>query len=388
MGLLDYYRRYAEIDPEEVNRGLRERRARERAKALTELPTVDLAGTEWPELPNAEVANAAIAMARGRLNGYPDPTAGAVCERLAERHGVPPDQVTVGNGAAELIQTAAYLLLSPGDELVTPWPSYPLFPAMASRAGARPVAVDVRDGAPDAAALLAATSGRTRVLAIASPNDPTGGYMPSAELDELLAALPEQAHVLLDEAYVDFQDAEPADACLALVERHPRLLVFRTFSKVWGLSGLRGGYAVGASEASSLLEAIGPAHGVNALTQAGLGQALRLGTDEVLRRRASVIEGRERVLSELPGIGIDAPPSQANFVWMRAAGVPGADLAARLERAGVLVAAGGPLGDERHVRASIRGAAATERLLSALSSAAGGEPRSSAERSPSGRRLG
>jgi histidinol-phosphate/aromatic aminotransferase/cobyric acid decarboxylase-like protein len=94
------------------------------------------------------------------------------------------------------------------------------------------------------------------------------------------------------------------------------------------------------------------------------------------------------VLSELPGIGIEAPPSQANFVWMRAAGVPGADLAARLERAGVLVAAGGPLGDERHVRASIRGAAATERLLSALSSAAGGEPRSSAERSPSGRRFG
>jgi len=242
---------------------------------------------------------------------------------------------------------------------------------MASRAGARPVAVDVRVGAPDRAGLLAATSERTRVLAVANPNDPTGGYMPAAELDELLAALPEQAHVLLDEAYVDFQDAEPTDACLALVERHPRLLVFRTFSKVWGLSGLRGGYAVGGSEASSLLEAIGPAHGVNALTQAGLAQALRLGSDEVLRRRASVIEGRERVLSELPRMGIEAPPSQANFVWMRAPEVSGADLAARLERAGVLVAAGGPLGDERHVRASIRGAAATERLLSALDSATG-----------------
>jgi histidinol-phosphate aminotransferase len=369
MGLLDYYRRYADIDAESVNRQLRERRARERAKELARIPVVDLASTEWPEFPNAEVANAAIAVARGRLNGYPDPTARAVRERLAERHGVAPEQIVVGNGAAELIQTTAYLLLVAGDELLTPWPSYPLFPALASRVGARPVAVEVSDGVPDPAALREACSERTRVLVLANPNDPTGGYLPADALDELLGALPEPVHVLLDEAYVDFQDVEAQDACLALVERHPRLIAFRTFSKVWGLSGLRGGYAVGAPEASSLLEAIAPAHGVNALTQAGLAYAVERGTAEVARRRAAVIEGRRRVLAAVPELGLEATPTQANFAWMSAPGVAGADLAARLERSGVLVAAGGPLGDERCVRASIRGAAATERLLSALGQA-------------------
>jgi histidinol-phosphate aminotransferase len=366
MGLLDYYRRYADVDVETVNRELRERRARERAHALARLPVVDLAGTEWPELPNAEVANAAIAVARGRLNGYPDPTAVAVRERLAERHGVSPEQVVVGNGAAELLQTAAYLLLAAGDELVTPWPSYPLFPALASRVGARPVAVDVRDGAPDPEALAAAVSERTRIVAIANPNDPTGGNLSAAALEELLNALPEPVHVLLDEAYADFRDVEPADACLRLVERHPRLVAFRTFSKAWGLSGLRGGYAVGSPETAMLLDALAPAHGVNALTQAGLAHALRHGEAELERRCQAVIDGRRRVLAALPDLEIEAPPSQANFVWMRAPGMSGADLAARLERAGVLVAAGGPLGDERHVRASIRGPAATARLLGAL----------------------
>src|SRR5512138_2353590 len=123
MGLLDYYRQFEDVDQEEWNQGLRERRARERALALEKVPTIDLSGTEWPDLPNSEVVNAAIARARGRVNGYPDRHAASIRALLAERHGVAPEQIVVGNGAAELLQAAAFALLGPGDELVTPWPS-------------------------------------------------------------------------------------------------------------------------------------------------------------------------------------------------------------------------------------------------------------------------
>jgi histidinol-phosphate aminotransferase len=369
VGLLDYYRQFEELDPEEVNRELRARRAREKAQALEQVPELDLSSTEWPSLPDAEIVNAAIAVARGRVNAYPDRYATRVRRLLAERHGVAPEQVVVGNGAAELLQAAAFALLSAGDELVTPWPSYPLYPLMASRAGARPVAVDLAGGRVDPEAIRAAVGERTRVVVICNPNDPTGTWLPSQRLGELLAALPEQVHVLLDEAYVDFVDAEDRDACLRLVGAFPRLLVFRTFSKAWGLSGLRAGYAVGSAQATRVLEAIAPVLGVNALTQAAIEQALRIGERQVERRRATVAAERRRLLTALHDLRVDAPETQASFAWLRAPALTGAQLAARLEQEKVIVAPGGPLGDNDHVRVAIRDARATDRLLAALRNA-------------------
>jgi histidinol-phosphate aminotransferase len=366
VGLLDYYRQFEDIDEEELNRERRERRARERALELERVPTVDLSSTEWPNFPNSEIMNAAIAAARGRVNGYPDRHAEAVRRALAERHAVDPEQVVVGNGAAELLQQAALLFLRDGDELVTPWPSYPLYPLMAQRAGGRPVPVPLKGGRIDPDAVLAAVGERTRVLVLCNPNDPTGAYLDSQSLGALLSALPGHVHVLLDEAYVEFQDVEDVDACLRLVDAFPRLLVFRTFSKIWGLSGLRAGYVVGPSGANDVLAALAPALGVNVLTQAGLAQALKIGGREIERRRALVVEQRGRVLRALHDMPVDAPDSQANFVWLRAPGLSGAQLAGGLERSGVIVAHGGALGDEDHVRAAIRGGAAAERLLAAL----------------------
>src|SRR5205823_8899334 len=213
---------------------------------------------------------------------------------------------------------------------------------------------------------LDGVSERTRVVVLCNPNDPTGTYAPAAEVSALAAALPEHVHLLVDEALIQFQDVEPEDAVLRLVDEHQRLLVFRTFSKIYGLSGLRAGYAVGNPAATSLLTSIAPALGVNALTQAGIRKVLAIGGGEVERRRSLVVEQRRRVLDALHDLPIDAPPSEANFVWLHAAGLDGAGLAARLEQAGVIVAPGGPLGADDHVRASIRGAAATERLLTAL----------------------
>jgi histidinol-phosphate aminotransferase len=366
MGLLDYYRQFEDIDQEEWNAGLRERRAREKATALQRVVNVDLSSTEWPDMPNSEVVNAAIARARGRVNGYPDRHAGAIRSLLAERHGVAAEQIVVGNGAAELLQAAAFALLSVGDELVTPWPSYPLYPLMASRAGARPVAVELTSGRADSGALFDAVTDRTRVVVLCNPNDPTGTYLSAAEVGRLAGALPEHVHLLVDEAYIQFQDVEDEDAVLRLVDGLERVLVFRTFSKIYGISGLRCGYAVGSSGGGRLLDAIAPALGVNALTQAAVEYALRFGEDEIARRRELVIEQRRRLERALHDLPLDAPESQANFVWLHAAGLSGSQLAGHLENEGVTVAAGGPLGADDHIRASIRGAVPTDRLLKAL----------------------
>jgi histidinol-phosphate aminotransferase len=366
LGLLDYYRQFDDMDQEEVNQRLREKRAAEKAKELQVVPNLDLSSTEWPDFPNAEVMNMAIFAARGRVNGYPDRYAAKIRGTLAERHGIDPEQIVFGNGATELLQEAAHLLLGPSDELVTHWPSYPLFPLMAARASARPVAVDSAGGAADPEALLAAVTDRTKVMVVCNPNDPTGHYLPSDSLRWLLGELPEQVHVLLDEAYVHFQDIEPLDSCLKLVDEFPRLLVFRTFSKVYGMAGLRAGYVVGSTDASRELEAISPPLGVNSLTQAGIEHTLKLGDAEVDRRRELVIAQRKRILAALPGLPVDAPPSQGNFVWLSSPGRNATHLSAQLKEEGVIVAPGGPLGASDHVRVSVRGAAATERLLAAL----------------------
>lgn len=366
MGLLDYYRQFEDIDQEEWNRGLRERRAREKATALQRVVEVDLSGTEWPDMPNSEVINAAIARARGWVNGYPDRHAGAIRSALAERHEVRPEQIVVGNGAAELLQASAFALLTPGEELVMSWPSYPLYPLMASRAGARPVAVDLASGRSDTAALFDAVNERTRALVLCNPNDPTGAYLSSDEVRRLAQALPEHVHLLVDEAYIHFQDVEPEDSVLGLVDEFERLLVFRTFSKIYGISGLRCGYAVGSTDSARLLDAIAPALGVNALTQAAVEYALRFGDGEIQRRRELVVEQRKRLERALPDLPVDAPESQANFVWLHATGLTGSQLAGHLQNEGVIVAPGGPLGADDHVRASIRGSAGTDRLLAAL----------------------
>src|SRR3954454_515226 len=199
MGLLDYYRQFEDVDEEELNRERRARRARERALALEQVPTIDLSCTEWPNFPNAEIMNAAIAAARGRVNGYPDRHAESIRRALAERHEVEPEQVVVGNGAAELLQNATLLLLREGGDLVTPWPSYPLFPLMAQRAGGRPGPGGLTGGGIHPDALLDAVGDRTRVVVICNPNDPTGAYFDSHSLAALIGALPEPVHVLLDE---------------------------------------------------------------------------------------------------------------------------------------------------------------------------------------------
>src|SRR5919198_3342582 len=370
MGLLDYYRQFEDIDQEEWNRGLRERRAREKAMALQRVVQVDLSGTEWPDMPNSEVVNAAIARARGWVNGYPDRHAAAIRSLLAERHGVAAEQIVVGNGAAELLQAAAFALLTPGEELVMPWPSYPLYPLMASRAGARPIAVDVGPAGAELGRVSDAVSASTKVVVICNPNDPTGTYVPSESIARLLSELPQHTTLMLDEALIHFQDVEHEDAALWLSADDPRLVVFRTFSKIYGLSGLRAGYAVTTN--TELMDAIAPVLGVNALTQAAIDQALKIGGPDMERRKQAVIRERRRILHLLKRLPVEATDTQANFVWLRARDLSGLELANRLREQGVIVAPGGPLGADDHIRAQLLNHEATDRLIRALEQVTGG----------------
>jgi len=228
------------------------------------------------------------------------------------------------------------------------------------------VAVDLVDDRLDVRRTLAAIGERTRALVICNPNDPTGTYIPADDLASLLGQVPDHIEVLLDEAFVQFQDAEDEDACLRLTDAFPRLTVFRTFSKAYGLSGLRIGYAVGSRDSADLLSRLAPVLGVNALSQAAADYAVGIADREIDQRRRSVCEQRSALLAALPELGVQAAPSKANFVWMKVDGISGADLAARLERERVLVAPGGPLGADDHVRAAVRGPNETSRLLLAL----------------------
>ena len=364
MGLLDYYRQFEDVDEEELNRARRARRQREKQLALEKVPDLDLSGTEWPEFPSSEVVNASIFTARGRVNGYPDRYARGVRRALAERHGIEVERIVLGNGASELLQAAAFALLSDGDEVLMPWPSYPLYPLMATRAGARPVPIDVGPSGAELGRVADAAGADTRAVVICNPNDPTGTYVPSESIARLLSELPESTTLLLDEALIQFQDVESEDAGLHLTADDPRLVIFRTFSKIYGLSGLRAGYAVTSN--SDLLDAIAPVLGVNALTQSAVDQALKIGGPEVERRKQVVVRERRRILHSLKKLPVETTDTMANFVWLRAHELSGLELTNRLREHGVIVAPGGPLGADDHIRAQLLNHGATDRLLQAL----------------------
>jgi histidinol-phosphate aminotransferase len=376
MGLLDYYRQFEGMSEEEVNAGLREEAAERRRKALTRVETLDLSLTTWPELPHPRIVSAITFVARRGLHRYPHLSGSDLRAVLAERHGVDPERLILGNGAADLLSAATRALIEPGQQLLTRWPSYPLYPLMARRAHGRAVRVgaDASAGVGASAgvdALLEAVASEpdVRAIALASPNDPTGELLAAAELRRLLEQLPAGVAVLLDESLVEFADAQPSSASLELLEHHPSLLVFRSFSKAWGLAGLRIGYAIGAPGSGELLAELAPDLGVSEISQAGAFAALQTCSDLIERRVRTIHVERPRVTAGLRALHFDVTDSQANFVWAAHPTLQGGELAARLARAGVLVAAGDALGEPRHVRIAIQSAAATDRLLSAVEKA-------------------
>lgn len=350
MGVRDYYGQFEELSPEEESARLRAEAEERKQAALAIVEPLDLSVTTWPEYPHPYVVGAITYAARRGLHRYLAKHAVELRSELAHHLGVAESQLVVGDGAAQLLGAAIQALMDdPHDELVTPWPSYPLYPLMARKARAHAVPVP----GYGADAVLSAINDRTRIVALCSPNDPTGELMDSGELERLLSSLPERVVTLLDEALIDFADPSAHGLSVRLVAEHPRLLVFRTFSKAWGLAGLRVGYAIGGLDAEPLLERLEPDLGLNELAQAGALEALRSSVAIVARRGATIIENRAELTRTARELGYEFPDSHANFLWLSRRGVDGAELSRRFEHAQVVVAPGGPLGDPAHVRMTI-----------------------------------
>lgn len=361
MGLLDHYKQFEEMPREEISAQLRVEADDRRLKALARVEPLDLSRTTWPHLPPSDIVNAITFAARRGLHQYLE-SPGELLNELSERHGLPAERIVIGDGAAQLLLAATHALMEPGDELVTPWPSYPLYPVMARQA--RGNAVPVPGFSVDA--LLSAVNEHTRIIAVCNPNDPTGELLPVGELERLLEALPERVIVLLDEALRDFVDDEERDAALQLTDTHPRLLCFRTFSKAWGLAGLRCGYVMGGPGSEHLLTELAPPTGISELAHAGVLESLR-SAERVLRRRVgSVVDERRRLIAALGELPVDVTPSQANVLWLEAHGIDGAELTARLARTRIVVRGGGPLGDQQRIRVAIHDGPTTDRFLRAL----------------------
>jgi histidinol-phosphate aminotransferase len=364
---LDYYRQFEALSPEDDALRLRARRDEEKAKALAVTPVLDLSRSEWHEPPDPEVINAATYAMRRAINRYPDPGGGAAREAVASRHGVDVGQVALGHGAAQLMQ-AALREAAYGEEVVIAWPSWGPLPALAARAGATPVPVELDPaGVVDLEAMAAAVGERARAVVICSPNDPTGALVDPDDLRRFATGLPENVLVLLDEALVDFPGEEAS--AVGLVAGLPNLLVFRSFSKAWAMAGYRAGYAVGPPELSELLGRMTPGLGVATPTLAAIAAALdatRRGRQRLERRRQTVAAERDRLLRILKGSPYSMAPSRACYVWLSSEGMEGAAIARGLSQARIVVAPGTDWGDEDHVRITLRDKPATERLGSAL----------------------
>ncbi len=353
----EYYRQFEEMPPEEVSLELRARRDEEKRRALSRVDPLDLSGTAWHEPPHPEAVNAATFALRRALNAYPDATATPVREALAERHRIEPGQVALGHGAGELLRAACGELLAGGGDALVGWPGWQPLPELIEAAGGRALPV-----APAPPEILERAGADTRAVVLSSPADPTGVVLSRAALRDVCAGVPDGVTVVVDEALGEF-DPEGEDAA-GLVAEHSCLLVVRSFSKAHAMAGLRAGAALGRSE---LVERLAPSGGIGAPAQAAALWAVSdRGLEIAARRRAAAAAAHEQLAAALAGSPFSALPASVPFAWISSDEEDGPAIAARLASQQVFVAPGRLWGDERHVRAALRGPAAVDRLAGTL----------------------
>ena len=266
-----------------------------------------------------------VAEAAAGVNRYPDMGAFALREAFANWLGstwdfpLSVENIAVGNGSSALCLQSIQATCAAGDEVVFAWRSFEAYPILTRIAGARPVQVPLTDDLRhDFPAMLAALTDRTRLVMVCNPNNPTGTTITAAELDEFLSQVPADVHVVLDEAYVEYNDAQSQPNPPHLLRKYPNVAVLRTMSKAYGLAGLRLGYLVGQPDFVEALNKVAIPFGVNALAQtAGLTSLEPEAQKELRLRTQETVQQRARVLEYLAGRGdIPAIPSQANFVWL------------------------------------------------------------------------
>jgi histidinol-phosphate aminotransferase len=298
-------------------------------------PAFKLSSNENPYPPLPGVLEAAAAAAAS-FNRYPDLACSALTAELAERFGVPAAHVATGTGSVGVAQQLVQATAGAGDEVVYAWRSFEAYPIITQISGARAVQVPLDAGeVHDLDAMAAAITDRTRLVFVCNPNNPTGTAVRRAELERFLDRVPADVLVVLDEAYREFiTDPEVPDG-VDLYRDRPNVAVLRTFSKAYGLAGLRVGFAVAHEPVADALRKTAVPFGVSQLAQDAAVASLRAEPALLERVRALVAE-RSRVVEALSGQGWTVPETHANFVWLRL-GERTADFAAACERAGATV---------------------------------------------------
>lgn len=300
---------------------------------------------------------------------YPDGNGFELKQRLAARHGVEMNRITLGNGSSDVLEFAVRVFVGPGDEVLFSEHSFALYPLLTQAVGGTPVVVPAKNWGHDLEAMQARISERTRVIFIANPNNPTGTWLGAAELEGFVQAVSPEVLVVVDEAYFDYA-REPATGAAdypdtsGWVERYPNLMVARTFSKSYGLAGLRVGYAVSHPQVADLMNRVRPPFNVSSVALAAAAAALN--DEEHLQRSVKMnAEGLKQLVAGFAALGLEHIPSVGNFISVDV-GRPAAPLYEALLREAVIVRPVANYGMPNHLRVTVGTAEENARFLSAL----------------------
>jgi len=280
-------------------------------------PAYKLSSNENPYPPLPGVL-AATERAVAQMNRYPDMANARMTDALARRLGVSPDSLAFGTGSVAVLYHLLAAVCEPGDEVVYAWRSFEAYPIAVQITGASSVRVPLGPGAVhDLAALHAAITPATRVVMLCTPNNPTGPAIRHDELEQFLAAVPEDVLVLVDEAYVEFVTDPGAVRGLEIARGRPNVVVLRTFSKAYGLAGFRVGYCVAEPTLARAVRAVSLPFGISLPAQAAVVASLEA-EPALLDRVAALVQERTALVAGLLGLGFDVPDAQGNFVWLPA----------------------------------------------------------------------
>jgi histidinol-phosphate aminotransferase len=341
-----------------------------REYGIDEKSIVKLASNENP-LGMPESSRHAIAAAMDELARYPDANGFDLKAALSARIGVPQDWLTLGNGSNDILELAAHAMLQPGLSAVYSQYSFVVYALATQATGARAIVVPAKDHGHDLPAMRRAIAEDTRIVFIANPNNPTGTFAPAAEVEAFLESVPPQVVVVLDEAYNEYLEPALRFDSTDWVRRHPNLIVSRTFSKAYGLAGLRVGYGVAQPKLTDLLNRVRQPFNVNSLAQAAAIAAL--GDDAYLQRSYELNrDGLLLLQATFDELGLQYVPSYGNFVLVRVGDAAGIN--EKLLRQGVIVRPVAGYGLPEWLRVSIGLPQENRRFIAALHQALGREP--------------
>ncbi len=333
-----------------------------RELGLEESGIIKLASNENPLGVSPKAALAIRAVLDG-LARYPDGNGYELKQALSRRFGIAMDGIVLGNGSNDVLELAARAFLAPGLSAVYAQHAFAVYPLAVQATGAQGIEVPAREFSHDPAAMAAAVRADTRIVFFANPNNPTGTFVDGATLEAFIAGLPAQTLVVLDEAYNEYLQPQYRYDSLGWLKKYPNLVITRTFSKVYGLAGLRVGYALAAPEVADLMNRVRQPFNVSSLALAAAAAAL---DDEAFVRESHDLNcrGMSQIVAGLRQQGLDHIPSFGNFVTFRVAGA--AAVFQKLLRSGVIVRPVAGYGMPDHLRVSIGLEAENARFLDAL----------------------